>query len=277
MPRDTKAILLIHGLWLAPACWDCFRQRYEEQGFRVLAPAWPHLTGTVAEMQRAPQVLAGLGLLEIAQHYEAIIRAIDKPPILMGHGLGGLIVQQLLDRGLGSAGIAIGATAPRDVWRVPCSMIPIVGRVLANPFNYSRSTMLTFPQFRAALANTMSDSAAREAYERYAIAGPCRPLFQAAFANWNAWAVTRVQRDHDERAPLLLVAGAEDRLSPAILSRINYKQYASSSAITDYKEFPQRSHLMLAEAGWEEVADYALTWADAHIEHAQSWLVHGVA
>ena len=49
----------------------------------------------------------------------------------------------------------------------------------------------------------------------------------------------------------------------------------SSSAITDCKVFPQRSHLMLVEDGWQEVADDALAWAESHIEHAESWLIHG--
>jgi hypothetical protein len=30
---------------------------------------------------------------------------------------------------------------------------------------------------------------------------------------------------------------------------------------TAYKEFPGRTHYTLGQEGWEEVADYALTWA----------------
>ena len=35
---------------------------------------------------------------------------------------------------------------------------------------------------------------------------------------------------------------------------MNYKLYKKSKAITDYKEFPNRSHYILGESGWEEVA-----------------------
>ncbi len=42
----------------------------------------------------------------------------------------------------------------------------------------------------------------------------------------------------------------------------HFKLYRKSKAITDYKEFPERSHYTVGEAGWEEVADYALDWAE---------------
>jgi hypothetical protein len=34
-----------------------------------------------------------------------------------------------------------------------------------------------------------------------------------------------------------------------------------SKSVTDYKEFPGRSHYTVGQDGWEEVADYALEWA----------------
>ena len=43
--------------------------------------------------------------------------------------------------------------------------------------------------------------------------------------------------------------------------RTNFKLYHKSKAVTEYKEFPGRSHYTVGQDGWEEVADYALTWA----------------
>jgi hypothetical protein len=39
--------------------------------------------------------------------------------------------------------------------------------------------------------------------------------------------------------------------------------------MTAYKEFPGRSHFTAGEPGWEEVADFALTWATEHASHKQ--------
>jgi hypothetical protein len=48
---------------------------------------------------------------------------------------------------------------------------------------------------------------------------------------------------------------------PASANKSNAKHYAKSGAVTDYHEFDGRSHWTCGEAGWEEVADYALDWA----------------
>ena len=73
----------------------------------------------------------------------------------------------------------------------------------------------------------------------------------------NGFAVPAAER-------LLLVAGGKDHIAPASVTKTNFNLYKKSKAVTDYKEFPERSHFTLGQAGWEEVADYALDWAVAH-------------
>ena len=51
---------------------------------------------------------------------------------------------------------------------------------------------------------------------------------------------------------------------PAKVSRKIAAKYGKSSAVTEYKEYPRRSHFTAGEPGWEEVADYALSWAAEH-------------
>ena len=45
------------------------------------------------------------------------------------------------------------------------------------------------------------------------------------------------------------------------MTQANAKLQHQSKALTAYKEFPGRSHWILAQPGWEEVADFALAWA----------------
>jgi pimeloyl-ACP methyl ester carboxylesterase len=182
----------------------------------------------------------------------------------MGHSFGGLIVQLLLDRGLGAVGVSIDGVPPKGVLRLPLSALRAASAVIVNPFNYNRAVALTLEQFRYAFANVMPDEQVREAHRRYAIPGPGRLVFQQALAPFNPWAPNAVNRRRNDRAPLLLIAGREDHQVPPSLNRINQKKYARSRAITDYKEFPNRSHLICAQEGWQEVAEYALRWAESN-------------
>lgn len=261
MNQKSTTIVLIHGLWLTPRSWESFRTFYEERGYKVLTPAWPRMYGEVENIRRDPSALAGLGVIEIADHYEQLIKSLDEPPIIMGHSFGGLIVQILLDRGLGSAGVGIDPASPKGVFRLPFSALKAASGVLSNPLNYNRVPPFTFEQFRYAFGNNVSEEQARKFYERYAIPGPGRPIFEVAFANLNPRAATKVNYGNGKRAPLLLIAGSEDNQVPISMVRENFKRYARSRAITEFKEFPGRSHLIAMQDGWQEVAQFALTWA----------------
>jgi alpha-beta hydrolase superfamily lysophospholipase len=90
-------------------------------------------------------------------------------------------------------------------------------------------------------------------------------LFQAGLANSNPHATTKVDFHNDERGPLLIIAGGADHVSPDSVNESTAKHHSKSKAVTDYKEFLGRSHFTLGQAGWEEVADYALDWAAGHV------------
>ena len=62
------------------------------------------------------------------------------------------------------------------------------------------------------------------------------------------------------RAPLLLIAGSADNIIPASLNRSNAARYKRSPSVTDYREFEGRTHFIIGQAGWEEVADFVLAW-----------------
>jgi len=123
----------------------------------------------------------------------------------------------------------------------------------------------TFEQFRYAFGNNVSEEQAHTFYERYAIPGPGRPVFEVATANLNPRAATKVNYGNGMRAPLLLISGSEDHQVPISMVRENFKRYARSTAITEFKEFSGRSHLLAIQDGRQEVAEYALSWAQAKV------------
>ena len=203
-------------------------------------------------------------MTEIVDHYDALIRQLDRPPIIMGHSYGGLFTQILVDRGLGAAGVAIDSAPVRGILLLPFSTLKVAWPALSNPFNYHKVGALTPEQFHYAFGNLLSEAESRRVYERYAVPGPDHILFQAGLANFNPHAATAVDFFNADRAPLLLIAGGKDHIAPASLTRANFNLYRKSKAITDSKEFPERSHSTLGEPGWEAVADYALAWASEH-------------
>jgi alpha-beta hydrolase superfamily lysophospholipase len=262
---STNTVILIHGLWVTPLSWEHWIERFRSRGFRVIAPAWPGMERDIEQLRADPSPIDHLGIEEIVDHYDAIIRGMDEEPIIMGHSFGGAVTEVLLDRGLGAAGVGIDAAAVKGIARVPFAQIRSTFPVLKNPANNHRAAPLTATEFHYAFTNTLSEEDSRHVYERYAVPAPGRVLFQAAFANFNPHAPTRVDFNNPDRAPLLLIGGGSDHTVPASVDRATARRYGVSPALTEYKEFPGRSHFILGQDGWEEVADYALAWA---VEHA---------
>lgn len=267
MTSDAAAapIVLIHGLWLTPRSWEGWKERFEGRGRQVLAPAWPRMQEEVEDVRRDPSPLNGLGVTEIVDHYAGIVGGLDRPPVIMGHSFGGLVTVLLLDRGLGAAGVAISPAPVKGVLRLPPAQVRAVFPVLGNPANRKRTVELTPKQFHFAFTHTMPEDEARAAYDRYHVPGPGRPIFQAAFANFNPRAVTKADFHKDDRPPLLVMGNEKDHTVPASVSKEAAGRLGKSKAVVDYKEFPGRPHLTAGAPGWEEVADYALEWANRQI------------
>src|SRR4051794_27200285 len=212
-------IVLIHGLWLTQRSWEGWKERFEARGHRVFAPAWPYMQQEVEDVRNDPSVLERLGVAEIVDHYQGIVRGIDRPPVIMGHSFGGLVTELLLDRGLGAAGVAISPAPVKGVLRLPPAQLRAAFPVLSNPANRNTTVELTPSQFHYAFTNTMSETEAKAAYDRYEVPGPGRVLFQAAFANFNPRAATKVGFRKADRAPLLIIGNDQDHTVPASVSK----------------------------------------------------------
>ena len=122
-PTPSDTIVLIHGLWMTPRSWEHWVTRYEEAGYKVIAPAYPGLEVEVEALREDPTPIEELTIEGTVDHLESVIRAVEIPPIIMGHSFGGALVQILLDRGCGSAGVAIDSAQVKGVKRVPFTQV----------------------------------------------------------------------------------------------------------------------------------------------------------
>ena len=257
-----RTIVLIHGLWMTSLSWEHWVRFYEQQGYKVIARGWPGMDVGIDVLRKNPSAIATIGLGDIVDHYESIIRELSEAPIIIGHSFGGLVTQILLDRGLGSAGVAIASAPVKGVLFLPLSTVRVTLPALINPANNHKAVPLSPEQFHYAFTNTLSEEESLAVYDRYAVPGPDHVLFQAAFANFNSDSEATVDFSNETRSPLLLIAGGLDHVSPPSVIKTTKHLYRKTSAITAYKEYPERTHYTLGQGGWEDVASFALTWAE---------------
>jgi non-heme chloroperoxidase len=251
-------VVFIHGLWLLPSSWDRWAAVFEEAGFTALTPGWPDDPETVEEANAHPEVFAGKTVGQVADHYDEIIRRLERKPAVIGHSFGGLLTQIIAGRGLAAASVAIDPAPFRGVLPLPISALKAGRPVLGNPANRSRAVPLTFDQFRYSFANAVSEEEAKELFETYAVPAPGAPLFQAATANLNPWTEAKVDSENPERGPLLIISGEKDHTVPFALSNAAFKKQERNPGVTEFAEIAGRGHALTIDSGWREVADKAL-------------------
>ncbi len=259
-----QPVVFVHGLWLLAGSWHQWAQMYQAAGYAPVCADWPGDPATPQEARAHPQAMAGASITQILAHLENLVRQLDRAPILVGHSMGGLLVQMLAARVGAVATVAISPAPFRGVLPLPVSALRSALPVLGNPLNIHRAVQLTPAQFRYGFANTLSEAEASRLYAEFHVPAPGRPLFQAGLANLNPWTEARLPRQAENRGPLLIIGVEKDHTVPAAVSRAAYRIQRRNPAETRYLSVPDAGHSLVIDSGWQAVARKALAFIDRH-------------
>lgn len=251
----TKTVIFIHGMFMTPASWANWQKYFESRGYKTLAPAWPYHEGKPSD-QRASHPNAQLGKLtldDVLESYRKVIREQKEKPILIGHSMGGLIVQLLMQEGLGAAGIAIDSAPPKGLISLKFSFLKSNWGVISPFANKEEPLLLSPEQFNYAFVHTLTESEQKSVYDSFVVPesrlvgnGPTTDTAAIDFSKG--------------RLPLLMIAGELDHITPASMNYSNFQKYESSPSKTEFRMFNGRTHWIAGQKGWEEVADFVLEW-----------------
>src|SRR5512141_1893200 len=98
----VKTVVFIHGMYMNSLCWEHWIAHFQAKGYTCYAPDWPGRDEPIEVLRKNhpdPQ-LGQLTLSKILAHFADIIKSLDEKPIIIGHSMGGLVVQLLLQRDL---------------------------------------------------------------------------------------------------------------------------------------------------------------------------------
>ena len=257
MYAKSLKIFFITGAYLHHSCWDEWILFFTKKGYECLAPNWPQKNGSIESLwQRHPDhLLAATTLEDIVDYYTKHISNEQNTtrPILVGHSMGGLIVQILLQNGLGSAGIVIQSIPPLGVFSLDLAFLRSNLGPLGLTSSQRKPYVMSFGLWQYSFTNGMTEQLQRSLYKNY-LTAESRILIRGTYSGS---AKVNFNKKH---SPLLLIAGSNDHMAPASLNYNNYKKYLKNTSLTEYKEFSCRSHFSLMQKGWEEIADYIFNW-----------------
>jgi pimeloyl-ACP methyl ester carboxylesterase len=257
-------IVFVHGLWLLSSSWDAWRALFEDNDYATLAPSWPDDPDSVEEARKDPEVFAHKMVQQVTDQYLEAVEALELAPAVIGHSFGGLIAMKIAGEGASSATVAIDPAPFQGVLPLPVSSLKSAGPVLRNPANRGRAVALTFEEFQYGWSNNLDEAEARELYDTYHVPASGVPLFQAATANVNPFAETKVDSKNPARGPLLLISGDADHTVPPAIVEAEYKIQSKNPGVTEFLSIPGRGHSLTIDRGWKEVADESLVFLDRY-------------
>jgi len=252
----SKTIVFITGAFVSHTAWDTWKTCFESNGYRASAPPWPYKDASAKELRnRQPHDtdLASLTLSQLIDYYANIVKKCSEKPIIIGHSLGGLITQILVNRDLAAAGIAIHSAPPQGIVPYEFSALKSSWKALGLFTSTKKTYLMSFKDWQYAFTNGMALEDQKASYEKYAIP-ESKSVIRGGLTS-----VTKVDfaKSH---APLLFISGSIDHAIPAHLNLRNFKKYKKNESVLGYKEFPGRNHFVLGQPTWQENAEFILNW-----------------
>jgi pimeloyl-ACP methyl ester carboxylesterase len=256
MEKLHKSVVFINGAFFASSCWDEWKLYLESEGYTCLALAWPHKNSSAEELRNGHHdaAIASTRLATLTTFYADIIKALHVKPILIGHSVGGLIVQLLLQQGLGAAGVAIHSFPPSGVLGFGLSFLKKWWQTVGVFSSVNKPYRISFEKWKNDVANDMPGDQQIQSYYDYSIP-------ESKLVVRDAFSRMAMLNSQPYRAPLLLTSGGRDLLIP---SSVNYKNYEEQrkqvDSTTDYKEFKDSNHLVFGQRECMDEAEFIVFW-----------------
>lgn len=249
----TKTIVMIHGMFGGGWCWENFKHYFQEKNYQCHTPTLRY--HNIDPTAKPDPMLGTISLTEYVRDLEEYIRNLDEKPILMGHSMGGLLAQILGSRGLAIGIVLLAPASPSGINALKFSVIKTFWEGLKRWGFWRKPYRLSFNAALYSSMHLLPEVDQKAFYERFVYESG-RAATEIGFSLFDSKGAAKVD-ESKVTCPVLVVAGAEDRMTPASVVRKVANKY---KAVSTYKEFENHAHWVIAEPGWNKIAEFVYDW-----------------
>ena len=247
----SETIMMIHGMWGGSWYWENYKTFFEKKGYTCVAPI---LRFHDMDPKAKPDPRLGkTSLVDYAADLEKDIRSLGTTPILMGHSMGGLLAQMLGSRGLAKALVLLTPAPPQGVFAMYPSVVLSFASMMLKLCFLGKPGRQTFNEAVFSMLALLPPDEQRKAYDRF--------VYESGKAATEIGFSLRASQFDEKKVtcPVLVISGKKDHITPAPVVHNIAKKYIK---VSTYKEFANHAHWVVAEPGWQEVAEFAGEWLD---------------
>lgn len=239
-------LLFVHGAHAGAWCWDeHFLPWFAAQGYDCHALSLRGHGGS-----RGKRSLHFHGMLDYVRDLERAIESLPQPPVVIGHSMGGMVVQKYLESH-SLPGAVLMASVP------PSGLAASVLRLLtSDPVLFSRISLMhggspRMEDVRGASRAVFSEDLDLALVDQYG--ARMQPESQRALMDMTFFHLARPHRAH--ACPMLVMGASDDALFPPDQVKQTAEAYEADCVMVD-----GLAHAMMLEGAWLRAAKPLHAW-----------------
>ncbi|MGB3674739.1 MAG: alpha/beta hydrolase [Candidatus Nanopelagicales bacterium] len=243
-------LLFIHGAWHAAWCWDeHFLDFFADKGYRALAVS---LRGHGSSP--TPKPLRSCSIAEYVDDVASVADSLPTRPVVIGHSMGGCVVQKYLESHQSPAGVLLASVPPQGIHRATLRFARrhpwlLVKSALTGD---TMGTLSTPPRAREYMFSARTpESLVVDCVGRFQQESRRAIYLDLMFSN--------LPRPQEVTAPVLVLGAERDGSISAEEVRATARAYRTEAEL-----FPDMGHDMMLEPGWAVAAERIHTWLETH-------------
>lgn len=249
----TKTIVMIHGMWGGGWYWENYAKYFEARGYRCIRPT---LRFHDMNFEETPNPELGTtSLLDYVADLEKEILELKEVPILIGHSMGGLLAQILGSRGFARALVLLTSASPAGIIALKLSVIRSFWSMLMRWGFWRKPARPKLEEAVYSMLHLLPIEEQKETFGRFVYESG-RAASEIGFWLFDRRKAAAVD-ESKVTCPVLVIGAAEDRITPVSVVRQVAEKYRG---VGTYKEFAGHAHWVVAEPGWEEIAEDVNEW-----------------
>jgi pimeloyl-ACP methyl ester carboxylesterase len=249
----SGTIFMIHGMWGIAGDWDNYLPVFEAEGYRCITPTLPYHD---MDPRGEPDPRLGtVSLLDYAEVLEREIRQLAEKPILMGHSMGGLLAQILAARGLAKSLVLLAPASPAGIGAITPSVVRSFWSTQTMWGFWKKPLRQTYAEAVYSMMHLLPENEHKECYSKLVYESG-KATFEIGYWFLDPRRASRVD-ESKVTCPVLVIAGAQDRITPVSVIRRVAKKY---KFVATYKEYPNHAHWLQGEPQWQEIAGDIIDW-----------------
>ena len=240
-------LLFVHGAYTAAWCWEeNFLPWFAEAGYASYAVS---LSGHGSSRDR--HALDQYSINDYVNDVAEVVAALPSPPLIVGHSMGGMVVQKYLERAAAPGVVLMASVPPQGLWSSAVGMVMNKPALLQDLNSVMGGGQPHADTIREAM---FYQPVPEEDFARYY--QHFHPESHRAIWDMTLFNLPHVSLMAD--VPMLVLGARHDQIIPPSLVSMTASTYGIEEEIV-----PEMGHAMMLEPGWEQVAERIHAWIGA--------------